>query len=309
MQKGIRFKGINYDFSEFKEDNELTKQLPVLFLEQMMSTREWSGKPHVTDLCVGTREAWLKYTTDYYVDFMSGMKMAMGSIRHKNILTSDFSEMDFDVDVKGSADLIDIRPNGDLFLTDIKFYSSYSVAKHLGITVEKRPLVDEFGNVALYKNGKQKMMNYTVYTMPDKSYIAMQLNIYRYFLERIIKENESIQKQLFEEGAHIYANIKNGHVFNRLAVFMYVTDGGTWMAKNRGILRQSYYDTEIEFNPDIESIIETKKNDLNRAMKGEYTPPMCPDMYTLTDRYKCYNFCPVRERCEAIGPGETKSMF
>lgn len=310
MLNGIRFKGVEYSLDELKKENPLTDTFPTIVLDQLSNTREWSGVPHVTDLCIDTREAFLKYSYNYTEDADHAIRMAMGSIRHASILSGELTEVTFEnVDVTGSADLFDVRPNGDLYLTDIKFYSSYSVAKHLGITTEKKPLVNDQGNISYYKNGKQKMKTYVIFQPPQKNYVTLQLNIYAYFLEKLIKENKVLQKKLFDAGAHIYANIDHDKIFDKLAVFMYVTDGGTWMAKNRGIYRNSYYDNEIDLIPGIGPIIETKVSALKTALAKGVCPPMCKDIYCMDDRYKCNNFCPVRDICSKIGGEYQQSPF
>lgn len=304
---GIIHEGKKYSFDTFNKKNDLTDLLPSIILKQVKdNVREWEGKPHVTDLCIDTREAYLKYTTEYYEELLSVIRTTFGSLRHASVLNDDLSEIKLNsIDISGSADNIDVRPNGDIFVCDFKFYSSYSVAKQLGISVTKNNVIDDFGNKVFYANGKPKQESIKTFTPPNKMYVTLQLNIYRHLLEDVIlssaKNNGKLYNALKYAGAHIDENIKAGKIFDGMGVFMFVTDGGTYMAKNRGIDQMSYYDKDIDYIPQIDTIIERKVKALNYAMENRIVPPLCKDVYCMDDRYKCNNFCPVRDVCKQLG--------
>jgi len=311
MLIGIRDNNVSCTLEELKNKNQISDKLPQIVIDKVVNgIRKWTGKPHVTDICIDTREAYLKYKYDYYENLNSIIRTTFGILRHSSVLKGDLSEIKVDNKwLTGSVDNIDIRPNGDINVCDFKFYSSYSVAKHFGITITKTDVIDTFGNTVKAKNGKPKKEAVTTYVPRSNMYITLQLNIYRSLLEAAILENKDLATAIEKAGGHLQDNIKAGKIFDNLAAFLFVTDGGTWMAKSRGIYKLSYYDTDIELIPKIDSIIERKSTVLSDALEHEKLPPMCKDVYCMGEsRYKCEAFCPVRDICKSMG-GSTEKLF
>jgi len=302
MLIGIRKDGYECLLKDLFSSNPISNELPRVVIDHVINNvRMWDGKPHVTDICIDTREAYLKYRYDYFDDLKSIIRTSFGSLRHASVLNGILSEVKLDsIDLSGSADNIDIRPNGDIFVCDFKFFSSYSVAKHFGIVNTKVSKTDEFGEKTYYKNGKEKTESIKSFTSPSNLYITLQLNIYRKLLSEVIVLPE-MKKEIINDGGMIERNIERGKIFDGMEAFLFVTDGGTYMAKSRGIDEMSYLDKNIQEIQYIDSIITKKTQALVEAMKTDAVPPMCKDIYCMDNRYKCQNFCPVRDICEKIG--------
>ena len=166
-------------------------------------------------------------------------------------------------------------------LTDYKSSGNFKVAKWLGIkseTVEETLLLD--GKPILLKSGPNMGMPRTkkhqvITTDPsqiDIKDVTLQLNRYRIFYE--------------QKGFHI----------TRLQVMAIPRDGGTWLAKKRGIT-ESFYVIPIKRLPNnvVLKFYKHLSEEVNEAFKTGYARPC--DNWESWDKGRCEKWCEVKDAC------------
>ena len=243
------------------------------------STRRKLRQPSVTELIVGTREAYLKKTTDYAIDPQARLFALHGSAvhaAHAGQAEAFLSEARFFNDTFcGQIDLYgDVLGDGIPTLADLKTVGSYKAMKALGLEA-----IDvETGGV--YKTGEKKGLPKT-----RKEYIpggrrdvrewALQLNAYRYLLER------------------------EGYFVGRLVVQFLVRDAGLEAASRRGVDRAGYI-IEINRISDrwIERYLKVKVRRLYEALWTGKMPGTCRSNERWINDRKCRDFCEVRGSCD-----------
>ena len=246
------------------------------YLQMVRQERKWTGKPSTTQLIQGTMKAFLTLTREYAASPDSRAFMIHGTRGHKNLEVDDeysLIEIAFTEDSHtGIADVIEVE-NGRTILLDHKTAGSYKVAKALGFGI-----VTE-GTGEFYKSGAKKGQEKTRKVLVrDEKYIdrwewGYQLNDYR------IKAEQA------------------GFKPDELRIQCTVRDGGTYIARSRGVFRNVYY-FKIGILPDkkVAAFFEQKKRQLVRALaKGSWNEP-CSGKENW-DGIRCESYCDVAEFC------------
>ena len=257
------------------------QELPDLVL--MSQEREWTGVPSTTQLINGTMYEFLKLTVPYYVDPDKRAFMVDGTKHHQ--------EMDKVAKELGLASEIALSIDKDIFdlliyegkrlcLVDRKLWGSFKVAKALGIVqIGKQP--DPSGEV--YKSsgkwgkaGSPRMIP-LFGEDPDKAdnwEAELQLNRYRTKL----KEKTSLNVD------DMYLRVR-------------VRDGGLYIAKDRGVFRNTYR-IPVRFLPDdkVKDYFEFKQRCLLEALEhNEWKTPCSVD--ESWEGKKCEGYCEVWMNC------------
>jgi hypothetical protein len=250
------------------------------YLRLVSKERPWTGKPSTTQLIRGVMESWLRLTTDYATSPDSRAFMVNGTLAHARLEESsdEYSLLEEkfdgqDVDITGIADVIETE-NGETILVDFKTSGSFKVAKALGFKVVERPS-GEF-----YKSGKRKGQEKTIKELVrDEQYVdrwewEMQLNKYR-----------------------IEAKKKLGLDINTLKIQCLVRDGGTYIARSRGVFRNIYYfKIDTLSDEDVLNYFERKRRALEQAIKDGQCTEAC-DAKENWDGLKCAKYCDVAKYC------------
>ncbi len=235
-------------------------------------------EPTVTELIAGTRETFLKKTTDYAVNPQDVLYALHGSAVHTinenhtegNMLTEirlrdDITSGKFDL----YGEIID-KDSG--VLGDIKVTSSYKIMKALG----KYKVDVPTGEV--YKSGlrkgqpryKKEWRNDGCRNIGDW---AIQINYYRILLQQ------------------------QGLAVNKMVIQALCRDNSLRIASERGIDRAIYL---IPVNPIsdrwVHRYMRHKARVLNQALKTKTLPPICKPKERWHNR-KCLDYCPVAEHC------------
>lgn len=258
--------------------------------------RKWDGKPSTTQLLQGTREAFLKIVTEYAINPDDRAFATHGTLTHAKLdkYTGDnelAEERLHDMISSGQFDNYYLEDNQDIktaVLADTKTSGSFKVAKALGIGVVKKdvPVTDEEGNPVRYKTGKKKGQVKTKQETEikdgfrkDRLDWAIQLNDYRMKIEAA------------------------GFPVNKIQIEALVRDGGTYIAKSRGI-ENNIYLIPINRISDhwIKKYFEMKWNALKHALETGEIPPKCSKRETWGGR-KCDGYCDVADKCQAIENG------
>ena len=252
--------------------------LSLRTLRAIADQRAWNGTPSTTQLLKGTREAVLEILTDYAIAPDGSLFRVHGSKAHAFLeqytggneygeerLTDDFS-----------SGMFDYYDSGTLY--DTKTSGSYKVMKVLGL----RSVDVETGEA--YKSGAKKGQPKTRKEIvdggvPDRLDWAIQLNDYRMKLQQILPAGERVQQMCIEA---------------------LVRDGGTYIARERGIERNGYL-IPINFISDhwVSRYMRTKAERLQDALTTGIIPQWCNHRETWGGR-KCEKYCNVRVACELI---------
>jgi hypothetical protein len=236
------------------------------------------SEPTVTELITGTRETYLKKTTDYAVNPQSVLYALHGSALHTINENHTEGNMLTEIRLKnnitsGKFDLYgEILDQDTGVLGDIKVTSSYKIMKALG----KYKVDVPTGEV--YKSGlkkgkskyKKEWRNDGVKGIFDW---AIQLNYYRILLEQ------------------------QGLTVNKMVIQALCRDNSLRIANERGI-SQAIYLIPIYPISDrwINRYMRYKAKVLNQALEASVMPPMC----TVKERWrnrKCLNYCQVADHC------------
>lgn len=247
--------------------------LSIPTLRAVSEQRSWTGKPSTTQLLRGTREAYLTLTREYAIDPKSMMFALHGTNTHARLedgmSEEDLGEQRLDDGVStGAFDYYSDEDGGTLF--DYKTYSSYVCGKYMGIGSRKEL-------IGHYKNGKPRFQSVRTYGNAKHDLdLAIQLNDYRMKIQKVLKKPVA-----------------------NMVCEMIVRDGGTYMAKNRGVDDTAYL-IKVGKISDIwvERYMKRKANDLISALETGRMPPPCRPHECWHGR-KCRDFCPVNMYCDA----------
>ena len=236
-------------------------------------------EPTVTELLCGTRETYLKKTTDYAVDPVQQLYALHGIAVHTinegftdgNILSEERLTDDI---TSGKFDLYGrIISYGDNTLGDYKITSSYKLMRVLGYYKVDVPTGE------VYKTGLKKGQPKTKkeWRTDGVRHIldwAIQLNYYRILLEQRGFEVKDMKIQAF------------------------CRDFSLRIAAERNITSPLYI-ININRISDrwIKLYIETKAKRLKSALKDSKMPPVCSSKERWKDR-KCLDYCAVGDNCE-----------
>jgi hypothetical protein len=249
------------------------------FLQLVSSERPWTGKPSTTQLIAGTMLSFLKLTQSYAISPDSRAFMIHGTKGHAALeaATDEYSELEVrfdgeDTKETGIADVLEMELNKRI-LADYKTSGSYKVAKALGFTTKDEPTGEYFKSGK--NKGKEKMRKVLIRndSAIDRWEWEYQLNKYRVEAERRGKKVDEIRIQCV------------------------VRDGGTYIARSRGVFRNIYY---FKINRLDDSVVlsyfEKKRNDLLQALKQGFWPHVC-DAKENWDGLRCKSYCEVAEFC------------
>ena len=236
------------------------------------------SEPTVTELIAGTRETFLKKTTDYAVEPASILYalhgQAVHSINERHTQGSILSEERLKDEItSGQFDLFGkILDADDGVLGDLKITSSFKLMKALGIYKVK---VD---TSEIYKSGLKKgqpkfKTELRFDGVRDLLDWSIQINYYRLLLERA------------------------GFKINRMYIQAICRDASLRIAAERGITK-SVYIIPINKISDhwLNRYFQHKAKVLRDAINSDTFPPVCSFRERWGNR-KCLGYCAARENC------------
>lgn len=241
---------------------------PLSYLKLCADEREWKGKPSVTQLQRGTREAWLKIKRDYSENPDSQVFRIIGSMGHA-LLEAYGIDPEHPLEYEGITGIPDeIERDGDEYtLIDTKVSGSYKVGLAIGIT--------EFDTGLTGPKGKPIKKYEIVPENADMEEWAMQFNMYRVMIEHQLPIT-----------------------IGKIKCFMPVRDGGTFIAKNRGMDRNFYY-TDVPFIDEdkVKDYFISKRDRLLFHLNNDTMPEPCNEQEAWKGN-KCKGYCSVVDHCE-----------
>ena len=236
------------------------------------------AEPTVTELIAGSRETYLKKTTNYAVDPSSILYALQGqaihSINESHTQGSILSEERLKDDItSGQFDLYGkILDSDEGVLGDLKVTSSFKLMKALGIYK-----VDvETGEV--YKSGAKKGLpktrkEFRYDGVRDLLDWAIQLNYYRMLLER------------------------QGFKVNKMFIQAICRDSNLRIAQERGIDKTIYIIPIYKISDCwLKKYFNHKAKILREALETKTLPPVCSFRERWNNR-KCEEYCAAREHC------------
>lgn len=235
----------------------------------------------VTELLAGTREMFLKRTTEYAVDPNSLVYAMHGSAVHalaeKNSDDKIITELRLNSDTLGITGQIDAYGNnlvtrGKYSLVDMKVTSSFKAMRSLGFYKEEVETGEYFKTgirkglpktkKVLRTNGRRDLLDW-----------AIQVNIYALMLREA------------------------GYKVDDMYIQMLIRDYSLKTATDRGIDKPVYL---VKINPISEhwlrKWIAEKKHRLESALATEVMPAKCSKRETWNGR-KCSDYCAVKDSC------------
>lgn len=252
--------------------------------------REWKGVSP-SSAGNGPRLLYLKATKDYSIDPNDRVWAAFGTSTHdklgmhKHIHNVLSEERLSDEEMSGIPDALeqDESAKEQYTLTDHKVWGSFKVAKALGIKIVKEDveLKDEDGNPILLKSGPNKgqpktKKETTVWKIePDLKSEELQINRYRIFYE------------------------KYGFPISRMQIQVVSRDGGTYIAKSRGIEKNLYIIPVRRLSD--ESVLlfySCLSQEVHDAFETGYSR-LCND-WECWDGRRCDGYCEVSEHCKQM---------
>ncbi len=243
------------------------------------STRRKLKLPSVTELIVGTREAYLKKTTHYTIDpqgrlfALYGMGVHNMHAQHdENLLVE---ERFYGEEFCGQIDLYgDLLGDGIPTLADIKTVGSYKALRALGLESVDVETGEKFKSG--YRIGQPKTRKeWVMGGYRDVHDWALQLNAYRYLLER------------------------EGFPVGRMVVQLLVRDAGLEVAGRRNIDRTAYVININKISDHwIERYFQYKARRLSEALATKHLPGVCRPSERWGKDRKCRDYCEVRGSCD-----------
>lgn len=248
--------------------------LPARTLRLIAEQRPWEGKPSTTQLLKGTREAYLEITRDYALNPQNELFRILGTRAHTGLdhYTGDNELGEIRLSDENASGQFDFYDAENQILYDSKTWGSYKVMMALGLRQETIETEEVYKTGP--KKGQKKTKKVIVQGEPDMLETEIQLNHYRMMLEDA------------------------GFPVREMYVEAIVRDGGTHIAKGRGIEQNGYLIPVRRLNNDfVNEYLKTKADALLNALKNNIMPPPCNDDETWNGR-KCKEFCRVWEFCD-----------
>lgn len=247
------------------------------YLQMAASQRPWTGTPSTTQLISGTMLSYLRIKEPYYVAPDDRAFMLHGTLAHAKLTYDDeYSIVEEKLqgegtEVTGIFDIYQVE-NGKATLIDTKTSGSYKVVKALGFYQEKEP------TGKFYKSGPRKgQPKFRKVTKQSDEHIdrwewELQLNMYRIQLER------------------------QGFPVHRLQIQCIPRDGGTHIAKSRGVNRNLYlFDINRLDDEIVLEYFKRKRRALLYALKYGWSKPCNAD--ENWDGIRCARYCEVAQFC------------
>ena len=251
------------------------------FLRQMAAQRSWSGIPSVTQLLSGVRAEFLKITKNYAANPQNLVAALFGAACHSLLEHASDDRFLCEtrlLDPTGSySGQFDCYDKVEQTLYDTKTFGSFKVAQILGLEKVKTPIVDHItGEILKSPRGTTRYNTSFKIGVRRMFDVTLQLNAYRIMLE--------------------HAGFPVRHM--RLEVF--VRDGGTWIAKDRGITQNALL-INVNRLPDrhVQAYFLEKAKRLVSAVNSNKIPPLCRPVETWGGA-KCNGFCVVKDFCKEV---------
>ena len=235
-------------------------------------------EPTVTELLCGTRETYLKKTTDYAVDPVQQLYAIHGSAVHTinegftdgNMLSEERLADDV---TSGKFDLYgQIIDFNDKTLGDFKVTSSYKLMRALGYYKVGVP-TGEVYKTGLKKGQPKTKKEWRTDGVRHVLDWAIQLNYYRILLEQRGFEVKDMKIQAF------------------------VRDFNLRIAAERNITSPLYIININKISDHwVKLYMETKARRLKEALETKTLPPVCSPKERWNDR-KCLDYCTVAGHC------------
>lgn len=235
-------------------------------------------EPTVTELLCGTRETYLKKTTDYAVDPVQQLYAIHGSAVHTinegftdgNMLSEERLADDV---TSGKFDLYgQIIDFNDKTLGDFKVTSSYKLMRALGYYKVDVP-TGEVYKIGLKKGQPKTKKEWHTDGVRHVLDWAIQLNYYRILLEQRGFEVKDMKIQAF------------------------VRDFNLRIAAERNITSPLYIININKISDRwVKLYMETKARRLQESLESKTLPPVCSAKERWNDR-KCLAYCAVAEHC------------
>ena len=244
------------------------------------------GKPHfsngkfsVTTLIKPTRQVYLETINDFAIDPLKATASMIGTASHavieNNCPSGWMAEARFDSDISsGSPDSVDLK---NKILYDLKFFSSFRIAKLLGY---RSHWVLKGKYQRGVNKGKDKWVEeFTPGGVKDIMEIAKQLSYYKVLLKEHNIDIEQIKVSVFLRG------------------------GLDKVAKSYGLTKMNY---TVPIFPIHESLIKKyfkmKYDRLKYALDNKVMPKICSkkDRWDNSKSYpdrKCRDYCNVNKFC------------
>lgn len=254
---------------------------PLTYLKACGEQRPWSGKPSVTQLLNGTRASYLSLTTDFAVSPDDLAFQTIGSGAHLRMQSRGGDDSEVGIEFEGITGIFDFveKWEGETVLWDYKTSGSYAVARAIGMTAQKEALLDENGQQMMWRGKARTTTTFSVdRDQRDLKDWALQLNFYRVAHER--KQNIKI---------------------DRMFIFSVVRDGGTVVAKQRGVEKNTYMiDVPMMDDDGVILYFVHKRDALLDALEKGKVPGECTREEAWDGR-RCKGYCAVAEACARIG--------
>ncbi len=241
--------------------------------------RKLGRKYSVTELISGTRELYLKKTTDYAVDPQDQIFAMHGTAVHSICEKSSSSAVLTEIRLSNELYTGQIDAYGDLLgdgkrvLLDYKVTSSYKAFLSLGYYKVDEPTGE------VYKSGIKKGLPKTRKVLKCDGIRrilqwAVQVNAYRMLLE------------------------KHNFKVDDMYIQMYVRDYSLRISDERNIDRPIYL-LKVNRISDLwlQRYFQIKKDMMDRAMKERSIPAFCRKTESWNGR-KCERYCAVFEACK-----------
>lgn len=271
--------------------NERCANLP--FLRSIAYDREWRG---ITPSMAGNGPLLiaLKKEMPYAMSPDSRTFAVLGTGVHGKMALHQYTynvlaeEPLSDDLMKGIADVLeeDEDIEGQFILEDWKTWGSYKAAMAMGMVSEEVPLLDADGKpYAFFQSGPRKGQPKTEKRFKidsvkiDMKETELQLNRYRIFFE------------------------KAGFPISRINVIAIVRDGGTQIARSRGIERNLYV-IPVKRLDDEDALkyyarLRARVNDTLEALKTGGKLELC-NAWECWEGRRCENFCEVADHCKRL---------
>lgn len=240
--------------------------------------RPWRGKPSVTQLIKPTRQTYLEIVNDFAIPPMGSIAAMIGTNSHKAFEDHQpngwLAECRLEDDItSGQFDAYDAK---NQILWDWKFFGAFRISKALGFKPRWQSRVVTRGK----DKGKEKWEQvFEPGGVRDIMEIAIQLNYYRYLMEKHHLKVKGINVNMFVRG------------------------GVDATAKKYGITQPGYI-VPINFISLkwVRLYMKTKYDRLMYALEHKEIPPVCSkrDRWDNSKSYpdrKCRDWCSVNEFC------------
>jgi len=235
-------------------------------------SRQFYGKPSVTQLLQPTRQAYLLITTDQTINPDKSLSSMIGTNSHslmeRNMPNGWVSEVRFEDDICSGQ--IDAYDSISKTLVDFKFYGAYVLAKKIG----HKPTYGATGEYYVRgpKKGQAKWGATWEPSEPDILEPQRQLSYYRVLLEN------------------------HGFQVNKLKLQMFLRGGLDATARSYGLTRFSNpIDLPIIPKEEIRAYMKEKHDSLMYALDNQEMPPVCEDRWS--NDMKCTTYCGCNISC------------